>query len=254
MRRDGHERDEPRGGGWKRPDAAPLEVVAVSLDVTGTLIHSPRLAELYSEVLERHGVSIPAERLRELIPLVWQELSCRVEGGRDRFGLHPDGERGWWSDYLGRVCEYEAVAHPGPFAAAELYERFARADAWAIYDDVEATLAELGRRGFRLMLTSNWDRRLPRLLERLGLLARFEELIYSAEVGFEKPHRAVFEALLAALDLAPSEVVHVGDRRLDDVEGPAALGIPGMHLDRRRGRGDLAGLDELPDVLSYRQS
>ena len=158
----------------------PLRVSAVSLDVTGTLIHSPRLAELYSEVLERHGVSIAPERLRELIPIVWQELSCRVEGDRDRFGQHPEGDRGWWDDYLKRLCEYEAVDHPGPFAAAELYERFARADAWVIYEDVGPALAELERRGVRMILTSNWYRRLPRLLDRLGQLEHFEVLVYSA--------------------------------------------------------------------------
>ncbi len=242
----------PGGGssGMGRDDGGVLDgIVAVSLDVTGTLMHSPRLSELYSEVLLRHGTDISASRLGELIPTVWQELSCRVEGDRDRFGQHPEGAKGWWNDYLQRICDYEEVPHPGPFAAAELYERFARADAWEIYDDVTPTLDELEARGLRLVLTSNWDQRLPRLLERLDLMRRFERLVYSAEVGFEKPHRAVFVALLAVLDLPASAVLHVGDRRLDDVEGPEAVGIRALHLDRKGSGGDLTSLAELPGRL-----
>lgn len=241
------------GDGAKRNGAergGEIRAVAVSLDVTGTLIHSPRLSDLYSEVLLRHGTDIPAERLRVLIPTVWQELSCRVESDRDRFGQHPDGERGWWNDYLQRICDYEEVPHPGPFAAAELYERFARRDAWEVYEDARPALATLEERGFRMVLTSNWDLRLPKLLERLDLRRHFEGLVFSAEVGYEKPHRAVFETTLAALELAASEVVHVGDRQLDDVEGAEAVGIRGLLLDRRRGAGDLSDLRELPERLA----
>ena len=227
----------------------PLRVVAVSLDVTGTLMHSPRLGALYSEVLARHGTDIPAANLRQLIPLVWQELSCRVEGDRDRFGDHPQGASGWWNDYLQRICDYSEVPHPGRFAAAELYDRFARADAWEIYDDVLPALEALAARGFRMVLTSNWDPRLPGLLERMGLMRRFEALVYSAEVGFEKPHRAVFDSMLERLGLEASQVVHVGDRRLDDVEGAEAVGITALLVDRRSGGGDLSDLRELPERL-----
>jgi len=220
----------------------PLNVVAVTLDVTGTLIHSPRLAELYSQVLERHGTLIPGSVLEDLIPTVWKELDCRVEGGRDRFGEHPDGATGWWNDYLQRICDYREVPHPGPFAAAELYDRFSQADAWEIYPDVVPALDQLADDGLRLMALSNWDPRLPTILERLGLAERFETVVYSAEVGFEKPHERIFHAALDSLGLRAGSVVHVGDRRLDDVEGATAVGMHALLIDRRHGEGDIADL------------
>ena len=224
-------------------------VTAISLDVTGTLIHSPRLYELYSEVLARHGTGISPDRLRELIPTVWQEMSCRVEGDLDRFSAHPDGVRGWWNDYLQRICDYESLPHPGPVAAVELFERFARADAWEIYADVVPALEQLTSAGYRLGLASNWDSRLPLLLERLDLLDEFEALVYSAEVGYEKPHQALFHSVLEVMELAPEEVAHVGDRRLDDVEGAEAVGMRAFLLDRRAGEGDLDDLRQLPALL-----
>lgn len=226
--------------------AETLDAAAVTLDVTGTLIHSPRLAEIYSAVLARHGADIPATELEHLIPTVWGELDCRVEGGVDRFGEHPGGAVGWWDDYLQRICDYQDLPHPGPFAAAELYDRFGHADAWEIYPDVEPALAELERGGFRLAALSNWDPRLPTLLERLGLARRFESIVYSAEIGYEKPHEAIFQAALAALDLPAASVVHIGDRAIDDVEGAGAVGMRALLLDRK---GTGAGVGDLGEAV-----
>lgn len=225
-------------------------IEAVSFDVTGTLIHCPRLAELYAEVLDRHGVVVAPDRLAELVPIVWKELSCRVVDGRDRFASHPGGDRGFWSEFLGRIADYLEVDHPGPFAAAELYDRFARADAWEIYQDVEPTLDALASRRLRLVVTSNWDARLPALLDDLGLARRLDAVVSSWRVGWEKPHPAIFEAVTVELELEPAAVLHVGDRRLADLEGARAAGMRALLLARDGTDGDVARLDEVPNHLS----
>ena len=241
---------------YRRPDSRSLmsdpqtlNVVAVSLDITGTLIHSPRLAEIYSAVLERHGTMIPATVLEDLIPTVWNEMDCRVEGCVDRFGEHPEGVTGWWNDYLQRICDYRDLPHPGPFAAAELYDRFGQADAWEIYPDVLPALDELAEAGFRLLALSNWDPRLPIVLERLDLARRFEAIVYSADVGFEKPHERIFRQALEVIGLRPGSVVHVGDRQIDDVEGATAVDMHALLVDRKDGEGDIDDLRDLPARL-----
>ncbi len=219
-----------------------LNAVAVTLDITGTLIHCPRLAEIYSSVLARHGTQIPASKLETLIPTVWEEMDCRVEGGVDRFGAHREGASGWWYDYLQRICDLSELEHPGPFAAAELFDRFAHADSWEIYPDVEPALERMEAMGLRLAALSNWDTRLPLLLDRLGLAERFESIIYSGEVGYEKPHAAIFDAALEALGLRASAVVHIGDRAIDDVEGAVTVGLRALLLDRTKDEGDVVDL------------
>ncbi len=114
---------------------------------------------------------------------------------------------------------------------------------------MEETLAELRRRRLRLGLISNWDERLPRLLEELGLAASFEVVAYSQEVGVEKPHCRIFETVLERLALPAARVLHVGDRRRQDVEGARAVGMRAMLLDRHGGDGDLSSLAELPGVV-----
>ncbi len=79
---------------------------AVTLDATGTLIHCPRLGEIYSEVLTRHGYCVDAARAARLVRTVWQELDIAVERDVDRFAFHPGGARGWWRRFLERFCEH----------------------------------------------------------------------------------------------------------------------------------------------------
>lgn len=223
---------------------------AVTFDLTGTLIHTPHLGGIYAEVLGRHGVEVAPERAAGLVREVWRELDCTAHPARDRFASHPQGARGWWRRLLERLCQRLEVAAPGPFAAAELFERFAGPDAWELYSEVDEVLAELRRMGFTLGLISNWDERLPRLLDALGLGPQLDAVVYSQQVSAEKPHRRIFAAALERLALPPMRVLHVGDRRRHDVEGARGVGMRALLLDRKDGTGDLSNLAELPPRIS----
>lgn len=222
---------------------------AVTFDATGTLFHPPRLGEIYSEVFGRHGAPVPAQEAETLVRRVWQEFDCRYSGasGHDRFSAHPGGARGWWSDFVARILSYlDSPAEPA-FVSAELFDRFAKTTAWEIYPDVGPALEQLASSGVALAVVGNWDQRLPTLVEELfrGL---FDQVICSAEVGFEKPHPAIFEAACQALRLLPGQCLHVGDRPVEDVEGARAAGLEALLLDRDGG-GDLHSLVELPEVV-----
>ena len=58
-----------------------------------------------------------------------------------------------------------------------------------------------------------------------GLKTYFQAFAFSDEVGRSKPHRSMFEAVAGELDVELAEMVHVGDRDLNDVKGPQALGM-----------------------------
>ncbi len=224
-------------------------ISAVTFDVTHTLIHSPRLGEIYSQALARHGLEVAPERAAELVRTVWTEFACLADPGRDRFTSHPGGARGWWHRFLLRLAEHLDAPPPTRFAAAELYHRFGGADAWEVYPEVRATLAALRGKGLRLAVVSNWDERLPLLLERLGLASSFAAIVCSSEVGVEKPDRRIFRRALERLGVGPESALHVGDRRLEDVEGAVAAGMHAVQLDRRGKGGGLADLTELPHLI-----
>jgi putative hydrolase of the HAD superfamily len=225
---------------------------AVTLDATGTLIHSPRLGEIYSEVLSRHGYAVAAAQAGALVREVWQELDVAVERDVDRFAFHSGGARGWWRRFLERFCEHLGGPPPSRFAAAELFDRFSRAAAWEIYPDVRPALAALRRSGLRLAVIANWDERLPALLRELGLAAAFETVLTSQGAGVQKPHPLIFQTALSLLELQPENVLHVGDRRLADVEGAEAVGMQALWLTRTTEGGirDLSQVGEWADLES----
>jgi putative hydrolase of the HAD superfamily len=205
---------------------------ALTFDVTHTLLHSPRLGDIYSEILNRHGIAVdPVEALR-LIGVVWQEMACSADPGRDRFSSHPEGARGFWERFLTRFTEHLGSPPATRFAAAELFHRFGTASAWEVYPEVREVLAELRRSGFKLGIVSNWDPRLPELLAELELAPYFDAIVYSAKVGVEKPDRRIFARAIADLGVDPGAVLHVGDSQIEDVEGAMAAGMRAVRVVR----------------------
>jgi putative hydrolase of the HAD superfamily len=209
-------------------------IEAVTFDVTHTLIHCPRLGEIYSEVLGRHGTAVSPADARRLIGEVWRELACSADPAHDRFTAHPEGPRGWWQRFLARFCEHLGAAAPSRFAAAELYHRFGSGDAWEVYPEVREVLDSLRARGLHLGVISNWDTRLPDLLRQLDLARRFDAVVYSSAVGVEKPDARIFRRTLRALGVEARAALHVGDNRLEDVEGAIAAGMRALLLVRGR--------------------
>lgn len=93
---------------------------------------------------------------------------------------------------------------------------------------VREVLGELARR-YTLGIISDAihtpGRGLRTLLERQGVLHHFRALIFSDEVGASKPSPIVFERASAELGVPFSQIVHVGDRESNDVDGPLAMGM-----------------------------
>jgi putative hydrolase of the HAD superfamily len=91
-----------------------------------------------------------------------------------------------------------------------------------------ALLESLRGRGLKLGLVSNafdpgWL--LHRDLEQMGLAERLDFSVFSSEVGKRKPHPAIFQRALEALDVKPKDAVFVGDRLYEDVRGAGELGM-----------------------------
>jgi putative hydrolase of the HAD superfamily len=89
-------------------------------------------------------------------------------------------------------------------------------------------LESLRERGLKLGLVSNafdpgWL--LHRDLERMGLEQRLDFSVFSSEVGMRKPHPAIFERGLEALEVEPEQALFVGDRLYEDVRGAAEVGM-----------------------------
>jgi HAD superfamily hydrolase (TIGR01509 family) len=144
----------------------------------------------------------------------------------------------WGPDVLEEV-EYPGLVRRllGEFGIEpndEALDRFLEAEhrAWAparrLAPTTHALLESLRDRGLRLGLVSNaLDP--PRLLHRdladFGVAERLDAAVFSSEVGWRKPHAAIFERALELTGADPVRTLMVGDRLREDVGGAAALGM-----------------------------
>ena len=62
-------------------------------------------------------------------------------------------------------------------------------------------------------------------IQRLGLDRFFSFSFSAASVGVGKPDPAMFQAALSLNDIHASEMIHIGDHPIDDIQGAAQLGI-----------------------------
>ena len=132
----------------------------------------------------------------------------------------------YWRTYVGRVLARLGSGVPVDSATYALHGAFADPASWAVFPDVPETLAELRSRGLRLGVISNWDSRLPRLLQGLGLDSFFEPVVHSSRVGHEKPSPEIFHEALRQARARPEESIHVGDESL-----PTRFEFGAQHLD-----------------------
>jgi len=103
-----------------------------------------------------------------------------------------------------------------------------------------ATLAETYRLGIISDTIITPGRGLVRLLTESGLIAHFTAagLIFSDEAGHSKPSPKVFELACRGLGVEHHELVHVGDREVNDIEGPKALGMGAVLYTGAKDRGE----------------
>ena len=91
-----------------------------------------------------------------------------------------------------------------------------------------ALLEALRDRGLKVGLVSNAldpPNLLHRDLEEMGVAQRLDVAVFSSEVGWRKPHPAIFERALEAVAAEPADTLFVGDTLAADIAGAAALGM-----------------------------
>jgi FMN hydrolase / 5-amino-6-(5-phospho-D-ribitylamino)uracil phosphatase len=96
-----------------------------------------------------------------------------------------------------------------------------------LYEDVLPGLAKL-KPNFRLFTASNGNADLVQI----GLAHHFERSVAARQVGALKPDPRIFQGAIEGTNLAPEEVVYVGDDPVLDVVGARAAGMQPVWIDR----------------------
>jgi len=143
-------------------------------------------------------------------------------------------------------------------AAGVVAYRKAREAALLPYPHVKMTISQLLRQGLRLAVLSDAPRREAWLrLCQLGLHHDFDVVVTYKDTGFRKPSPQPFERVLRDLDMAPREVIMVGDWPERDVAGAKSLGLwtvwakygSTFKVEKTDADFEVSGIHELPRVI-----
>jgi putative hydrolase of the HAD superfamily len=230
---------------------ATTSVRAVLFDATGTLLlFREPVGEVYRAFALEFGVDLPATRIAEAFGRILAAADPMVfpaESPQRRRTL----ERQWWwrrvrstfraADSAVRFTDFEACFD-------RLWNHYGGAAAWRLAPGTRQALETLRARQLPMAVVSNFDHRLPKILEQLEILEYFENVTIPTSVGAAKPDRRIFEAALAGLGNPDGRAVYVGDRAVEDVAGARGAGLLPIPVQ------SLATLAELPahiDSLSW---
>lgn len=93
------------------------------------------------------------------------------------------------------------------------------------YPDAKSTLAALIQMGYKLGIIANQKLGTAERLENWGLRQYFDVIAASAEIGYAKPDKRIFEKALEMAGCTARESVIVGDRLDNDMIPAKALGM-----------------------------
>ncbi|HXV36922.1 MAG TPA: HAD-IA family hydrolase [Myxococcota bacterium] len=219
---------------------------AVLFDAAGTLIELREpVGKSYARVARAFGVALPAQSLDAAFRAAFAAAPPMVFPGAPQ-AVIPTLEKAWW-----RRVVWETFERADPRAAfrdfdaffAQLFEVMGRPRSWRAVRGAHALLRDLRSAGWSTAIVSNFDRRLPKILEGLSLAPLLDAVVLCSDVGAAKPAAAIFARALELLDVPASHAVFVGDDAAADIAGARAAGIRAIPVD------SLATLAELPSRL-----
>jgi putative hydrolase of the HAD superfamily len=208
-----------------------VRIRAIVFDVGGTLIYpADPVGETYSRLARTHGVKLQAEATTTAFREAMKSSAPRPKGT-----IPTDGnDRTWWKQVVTRSMPENSFSDPAVFETffEQLYQHFAKPEAWGIYPEAFEVLEALRDRAIDLVVLSNWDARLHAVLDGSGLGEYLPQRFISSELGWEKPDPAIYRHVAEILRLAPGSLLSVGDDPQNDVGGPKKAGWQAVQIER----------------------
>jgi putative hydrolase of the HAD superfamily len=207
----------------------------IFLDAVGTLFGvRGSVGAIYREIAARFGVAAEAQKLDRAF---YQTFKTAPSLAFTESDLLVEREFNWWKTLA--VQTFICAGLIDQFSDfdvffAELYQIFATADPWFLYGDALPALEFWQAGGIELGVISNFDSRIFKVLESLGLGDFFQSVTISSRVGAAKPDRRIFEAALAKHQCDAYRAWHIGDSPNEDCEGAKAAGLIPFLVDPNR--------------------
>ncbi len=206
-------------------------IKAVFFDAGGTLFRPyPSVGEIYAKAASNYGAECDPEILDQAFFASWKKCGGLASLGSE---TNEEKEREWWCRLVKDVFSAHNLDLPQfDQFFTDLHRSFEEKHLWEIFPEVPEVLTELKKRRLIVGVVSNWDLRLAKLLNNLGLNTHLDFFVSSSLCGATKPKPKIFKQALALATVGPEEALHVGDTYEEDFMGAKALGINALHIER----------------------
>jgi len=230
-------------------------VKGIIFDINGTLtdIHTNEMHDdiyrVISNLLSYQGIFLDPATVKELYFQIMKEQRA---ASAER---HPEFDAvGIFREMIARnSTEFTQRLSPGkleqlPLFLAETYRAVSRFRL-QLYPGVENTIKQL-LPNYRLAAISDGQTAyaVPEL-HAVGLADSFETVTVSGDVGYRKPDKRMFESALTAMQMAPAEVLFVGNDMYRDIFGAKELGMKTVFFKSNQGTQEKKGVE--PDYIIY---
>ena len=219
----------------------------ICFDATGTLIElNESVGEVYHRIALEHGVDLPGWRLDDAFRRILRRAPTRGVDG-DTIATRRQREVDWWFERVRetfQATDSTARFEDFPTFASALFDAYRAADLWRLRPGASRMLARLRDQEWTMAVVSNFDHRLPEILEALDISQFFEFISIPSESGTAKPDRRVFDLVSEALKTPLETFFYLGD---DAKEVLAAISRLGLRVFDIR---EIEDLEAFPDLAS----
>jgi putative hydrolase of the HAD superfamily len=217
-------------------DLTPMQKPQVIfLDAVGTLFGvKGSVGAIYSQIAADFGVKVAPESLEQSFLDIFPTASPLAFPNVEPAEI-AELEYQWWRSLTGSVFNNLGYLEQFPDFEAffrQLYDYFATAAAWVVYEDVIPALRLWQIQGIELGIISNFDSRIYPVLAQLGLEYFFRSVTISSSTGAAKPNPEIFQIALQKHDCLPARAWHIGDSKKEDYQGAKSLGIEAFLIKR----------------------
>ncbi len=184
---------------------------AVIFDLYGTLLYLAKETKPYARLFAELGLQRPEELKEARHIALTENFESLVDLVRR---INPNGH-----SKLIDFVSYER----------EVEEERASA---TLYPETRDVLEKLGDRELKLGLISNLASPYRKPFFDFGLDQYFDHILFSCDVGLTKPDSRIYQRMIDQLNINPEQALMTGDKVHADVDGPRAIGMRAVHLDR----------------------
>ena len=232
-------------------------IKVVTFDFYNTLVKFwPPLEEIQAAACFAKGVTVSRDAIRR--GYAKADILFNRANEDEPLGLRsPQRRREFFAEYEQLILETAGVPVTQGLAGEIWDLAIAVPKQFTPFEDTLPALEGLRERGYRLGVITNlrWD--LAPLVKQAGLDECLEFCVNSTLAGSEKPHPPIFLEALRRANVAPEEVLHIGDQVRSDVAGARSMGMHAALLDRggwHEPVEDCPKISQLGEVISLLES